>query len=58
MCGELGNGTTSKIETHGLFLVRHMYPAMKVRESVGRPANPAMRPRKFVTQINTRELIN
>ena len=39
------------------FLVRHMYPAMKVRESVERRAKPAVRPRKFATQINTRDLI-
>ena len=34
-----------------------MYPAMKVRESVRRHAKPAMRPRKFATQINTRDLL-
>ena len=34
-----------------------MYPAMKVRESVGRLAKPAMRPKKFATQINTRDLV-
>ena len=31
-----------------------MYPAMKVHENVGRSAKPAVRPRKFATQINTR----
>ena len=35
-----------------------MDPAMKVRESVGRHAKPAVRPRKFVTQINTQDWIN
>ena len=35
-----------------VFLVRHMYPTMKVHESVGRRANPALRPRKFVTPKN------
>ena len=34
-----------------------MYPAMKVRESVGRHAKPTVRPRKFVTQINTQDLV-
>ena len=34
-----------------------MYPAMKVHESVGRHAKPAVRPQKFVTQINIRDLI-
>ena len=40
-----------------LFLVRHMYPNMKVRERVGRRAKPAMRPQKFVTHKNTRDLM-
>ena len=35
-----------------------MYLAMKVRESVGRRTKPAVRPRKFATQINTQDLIN
>ena len=35
-----------------------MYPTMKVRESVGRRAKPAVRPQKFATKINTRDLIN
>ena len=34
-----------------------MYPAMKVRESVGRRAKPTARPLKFATQINTRDLV-
>ena len=34
-----------------------MYPTMKVRESVGRRAKLAMRPQKFSTQINTRDLV-
>ena len=40
-----------------LFLVNHMYPAMKVRESVERCAKPAVRPRKFATQTNTWDLM-
>ena len=35
-----------------------MYQVMKVRESVGRRAKPAMRPRKLATQINTQDLVN
>ena len=31
---------------------------MKVRESVGRRAKPAVRPRKFATHKNTRHLLN
>ena len=34
-----------------------MYPVMKVCESVGRRAKPAVRPQKFATQINTRDLM-
>ena len=34
-----------------------MYLAMKVRKSVGRHVKPAVRPRKFATQINTRDLV-
>ena len=34
-----------------------MYPTMKVRESVGRRVKPTVRPRKFATQINTRDLV-
>ena len=34
-----------------------MYPAMKVRESVRRHAKPTVRPWKFATQINTRNLV-
>ena len=34
-----------------------MYPTMKVRESVGRRAEPLMRPWKFAIQINTRDLV-
>ena len=34
-----------------------MYPTMKVRESVRRCAKLAVRPRKFATQINTRDLV-
>ena len=34
-----------------------MYPAMKVRESVGRCVKPAVRPWKFATQINTWNLV-
>ena len=45
-------------KTQILFLVRHMYPAMKFRESVGRRAKPEVRIRKLATQINTRDLIN
>ena len=30
---------------------------MKVRESVERRAKPAVRPQKFATQINTRDLV-
>ena len=40
-----------------IFLVRHMYPAMKVYRSVGRRAKPAMRLRKFATHKNTQELV-
>ena len=39
-----------------VFLVRHMYPAMKVRENVERRAKPAVRPRKFVTHKKHTEL--
>ena len=34
-----------------------MYPAMKVRESVGRHAKPVVRPRKFTIRINTQDLV-
>ena len=34
----------------------NMYPAMKVCESVGRRVKTTMRPRKFVTHKNTRDL--
>ena len=34
-----------------------MYPTMKVHESVGRRAKPAVRHQKFATQINTRHLV-
>ena len=37
-----------------LFLVRHMDPTMKVRESVGRHEKPAVRPRKFATHKKKR----
>ena len=40
-----------------VFLVRHMYPAMKVHESVERPMKPVVRPRKFVTHKNTQDLV-
>ena len=40
-----------------VFLVRLMYPAMKVYESVGKRAKPAVRPRKFATHKNTRDLV-
>ena len=42
---------------NSVFLVRHMYPAMNVRESVGKHAKPAMRPRKFATHKNTQALV-
>ena len=45
------------LKTQILFLIRHMYPAMKVHESVERRANLAVRPRKFTTQINKRDLV-
>ena len=35
-----------------------MYPAMKVHESVGRRAKPAVRPWKFATHKNTWDLEN
>ena len=35
-----------------------MYLEMKVHESVGRRAKLAMRPRKFITHKNTRDLVN
>ena len=44
-------------EKNPVFLVRHMYPTMKVCESVGRLAKPAVRPRKFVTHKNTPDLV-
>ena len=44
-------------KTQILFLVKHMYPTMKVRESVGRRTKLVVRHQKFVTQINTRELV-
>ena len=34
-----------------------MYPAMKIRKSVGRRVKPPMRPRKFTTHKNTRDLV-
>ena len=34
-----------------------MYPVMKVRENVERYAKPAVKPRKFATRINTRDLV-
>ena len=34
-----------------------MYPAMKVHESVGRSAKPVVRPQKFTTHKNTRDLM-
>ena len=40
-----------------VFLVRHMYLAMKVRESLGRRAKPAVRPWKFATHKNTLDLV-
>ena len=40
-----------------IFLIRHMYPVMKVREKVGRHAKPTVRPRKFATYKNTRNLV-
>ena len=40
-----------------VFLVRHMYPGMKVRESVGRRAKPAVRTQKFITHKSTRDLV-
>ena len=44
--------------TQILFLVRHIYPTMKVRESVGRRTKPTMRPRQFATHKNTLDLVN
>ena len=38
------------------FLVKHMYPAMKVRESVGRRVKPGVRPWKFGTHKKHTEL--
>ena len=35
------------------FLVIHMCPMVKARESVGRLAKPTMRPRKFATRKDT-----
>ena len=40
-----------------VFLVRLMYPAMKVHESVGRHAKPAVKPQKFATHKNTQDLV-
>ena len=40
-----------------VFLVGHMYLVMKVRESVGRCAKPTVRPQKFATHQNTRNLV-
>ena len=37
-------------------IARHMYPMMKVHESIGRCAKPVVRPRKFTTH-NTRDLV-
>ena len=34
-----------------------MYLAIKVRESVERRVKPTVRPQKFATQINTRDLM-
>ena len=34
-----------------------MYPAMKVSENVGRHEKPAVRPQKFATHKNTRDLV-
>ena len=45
------------LKTQILFLIRHMYPVMKVHESVERRAKLAVRPRKFTTQINKRDLV-
>ena len=40
-----------------IFLVRHMYPTMKVCESVRRRVKPAVRPQKFATHQNTWDLV-
>ena len=40
-----------------IFLVRHMYPAMKFRESVEKRVKLAVRPRNFATHKNTRDLV-
>ena len=40
-----------------IFLVRHMYPTMKVRESIRRRVKPAVRPRKFTTDKNIWDLV-
>ena len=40
-----------------VFLVIHMYPAMKFRESIGRRAKLAVRPRNFATYKNTKDLV-
>ena len=41
-----------------LYLVIHMCPMVKVRESVGRLAKPVVRPQKFVTHKNTHDFEN
>ena len=40
-----------------ILLVRHMYPIMKVRKSIGRRAKPVVRPQKFGTHKNKRDLV-
>ena len=40
-----------------VFLVRHMHLAMKVHESVKKRVKLAVRPRKFATHKNTRDLV-
>ena len=50
-------GQISPPKTQILLLVKHMYPTMKVYESVGRREKLAVRPRKFVTHKNTRDLM-
>ena len=46
-----------RVKDLNLFLVRHMCPAMKVCETVERRAKPAVRPQKFATHKNTRDLM-
>ena len=50
-------GNEKYVLGRAIFLVGHMYLVMKVRKSVGRREKPAVRPRKFSTHKNTRNLV-